>query len=193
MNLRPPCYCCCLEDNQMDAISPEVSNQDESATILSPFPRPITPFNVENYQPWWYNSLSTLQQEMPPITAEPSPPPALVNTPIESVIRNYRVDTSTNPWLEGEAHCPGLVARYTINIDTSSSRQIVNLHIQTWSNIYRMYKFYKNNLKHTELEIKNGDNVIKFNMNYGKPIILSFECDDDIYRAHNYFFEQLGC
>lgn len=141
-----------------------------------------------NVAPWWFNP--RVPKDIPPPHPDiPPPHPEIPPSPRHQplVMPSQRVDTTTNPWLPGEIHCPGLVARYTITIDS----EVVNLQIQTWSGIYRAYKFLLKNLVHTELQVINGDCVINLVMKKTKPIVLMFEYLDQAEKAHDYLFDQL--
>jgi hypothetical protein len=131
--------------------------------------------------------LTDVYEPMPaaPMSAEP-PQFSYTASPY-----NYRVDLSTNPWPEHTIHCPGLVARYTISSQTTR-QYIYTLQIQTWSGIYKCYKFHLRNLVHTCLEMNNNNYTIRLIMKNGGSIILMFESLEDLERAHDYLFEQLG-
>lgn len=107
-------------------------------------------------------------------------------------VQNYRVDLTTDPWLPGKSHCPGLVARYTVELSSTYQGQVATIKIQTWSNIYKVHKFYMRNFAYTQLYMHSDSLLIRLFMKKGEPVDLMFENEDDLERAHDYFFIMLG-
>ena len=100
---------------------------------------------------------------------------------------SYRVNLESDPWMGGEHHCPGRVARYTLAIEYGQAI----LETQTYGNIYRKQRFMLRNLNCTCLEQGVEGFAVLLEMQRGKPIKLLFENREEAEECHNYVFNMI--
>lgn len=115
------------------------------------------------------------------------PPPA--SAPTRRVQYNILPSESFGS-IPGVGHCPGRVARYTLTI---LSRGLASLEIQTWSGIYRQFRFWLYNFNMCFVEVKtDGEPFVVLEMKRGSPIRLMFEELQEAVECHDYLFQVTG-
>lgn len=197
----PTCFCSVHYDNTLKAEDDYYNELQKQLEDPYPFERTDVPqLPVSTDSP----AVAALVPAPVPETAPPVPdiPPlaAAISTatatatatatstlPIQSLEHHQNLDE--DPWQDGEAHCPGLIARYALDIQSGGN---AILRTKTWSNIYREHRFRLSNLISTNLEQHNTTYKVVFNMRRGGYFFLQFETLEDAQECHYYLYRCVG-
>lgn len=218
-SIRAPIPCWCSYHNNSFSVEEETgTNPSDVPTDAPPqvpnvSPRATETPEIMNGSPWWFGSFDEftvaataaaspsvpvgaspirrpLQQVQEPEPL-PEPLPELLPEP------SRRVNLAERPWdvfrtTHGSSHCPGRNARYTLSIKPGG---LALLELQTWSGIYRQYRFWLRNLENTLLEVDSVPEYLPYTvltMRRGSPIKLLFESVEEARECHEYLFTIIG-
>ena len=153
------------QNNPTETVSETPDTPPLAPLVQSP-PEPSQPIDGT---PWW--------QSIAPATP-----------PLQSHPFDRRVNLDIVPWdlTPLQSRCPGRYARYTVTVQPKG---LALLELQTWSGIYRKYRFWLRNLSATYTEI-NAENMpyTILEMRRGTPIKILFETLEEAEECHEYIF-----
>ena len=106
--------------------------------------------------------------------------------------KSRRVNRQEYPYtvFARNSYCPGRIARYTLSIKSGG---LAELETQTWSGIYRKFRFWLPHVNVTYLEVDaQGWPRAVIEMNHSDPIKLLFETEEEADECGEYLFNAIG-
>jgi hypothetical protein len=179
----PICFCSVHYDNTLKAEDDYYDDLQKQLEEPYPFERtevPQLPVPIDS---------PAVAAPVPAPVPDIAPPVPDVPPHAAATITAPRVNLDEHPWQDGEAHCPGLIARYVLDIQSGGN---AILRTKTWSNIYREHRFRLSNLISTNLEQHNTTYKVMFNMRRGGYFFLQFETLEDAQECHYYLYRCVG-